>query len=78
MRTAAEIKAWLESREWYGEYKAAVEADRMNQEHEYIEVYLSGSRGMMTIGGAFVWAGTPQGIKIWEKRDAEFREWYNN
>lgn len=79
MRTAEEIKAWLESREWYDEYKAAVEADKTNQVHGYIEKYLSGSRGEMTIGGSFLWVGTPpQGVEVWGKRDAEFKEWYNN
>ena len=78
MRTAEEIKAWLESREWYGEYKAAVEDDDSNIEAEVTEMYLSGERGDMTIAGAFLWPRTPEGYVVWKERAAEFREWYNN
>ena len=78
MRTAEEIKAWLESREWYDEYKAAVEADAHNVELGLVEDYLEGRRGVMTVGGSFLWADTPQGYKAWQRRYAEFQEWYNN
>ena len=78
MRTAEEIKAWLESREWYGEYKAAVEADAHNIELGLVEAYLEGRKGVMTVGGSFLWADTPQGYKAWKGRYAEFMEWYNN
>lgn len=78
MRTAEEIKAWLESREWYDEYKAAVEADALNVKLGLVEDYLEGRRGVMTVGGSFLWAGTPQGYKAWKARYAEFMEWYNN
>lgn len=78
MKTAEEIKAWLESREWYGEYKAAVEADDENQEFSLCDKYLSGEKGEDTIRGAFFWFDTPQGDIVWDKRDDEFLEWYNN
>ena len=78
MRTAEEIKAWLESRGWYGEYKAAVEADAHNVELGVVEAYLEGRGGVMTIGGSFLWCRTTQGFKVWQNRQAEFRLWYNN
>ena len=78
MKTPAETKAWLESREWYGEYKAAVEADAHNIELGLVEEYLEGRRGVMTVGGSFLWTDTPQGYKAWQRRYAEFQEWYNN
>lgn len=78
MRTAEEIKAWLESREWYGEYKAAVEADEENQGLLLSGKFLSGEKGENTIRGAFFWINTPQGAVVWDKRDDEFLEWYNN
>lgn len=78
MRTAAEIKAWLESREWYGEYKAAVEADDENREFSLCDKFLAGEKGGATIRGAFFWVETPQGDFVWDGRDDEFLEWYNN
>ena len=78
MKTPAETKAWLESREWYGEYKAAVEADDENRELFLCEKFLSGEKGENTIRGAFFWFDTPQGDAVWDERDDEFLEWYNN
>lgn len=78
MRTAEEIKAWLESREWYGEYKAAVEADDENQEFSLCDKFLSGEKGKGAIRGAFFWFKTPQGDLVWDGRNDEFLKWYNN
>lgn len=71
MKTPAQIRAWLESREWFPQFrKNTVEYD-----HHATEV-LSGDRGEYTVFDAFRWVYAPEGQRFWQDRNEEFWEWY--
>lgn len=71
MKTPAQIRAWLESREWFPQFrKNTVEYDYRTAE------VLSGDRGEDTVCDAFCWVYAPEGLSFWQDRDEEFQEWY--
>ena len=71
MKTPEQIRAWLESREWFPQFrKNTIEYDYLTEE------VLSGDRGEDTIADAFCWVYTPEGQGFWQDRDEEFQEWY--
>ena len=71
MKTPAQIRAWLESREWFPQFrKNTVEYDYRTAE------VLSGDRGEDTVRDAFCWVYAPEGLSFWQDRDEEFQEWY--
>ena len=71
MKTPAQIRAWLESREWFPQFrKNTVEYDYRTAE------VLSGDSGEDTIRNAFSWLHAPEGLTFWLEINEEFKEWY--
>lgn len=71
MKTPEQIRAWLESREWWPQFvKNTVEFDYRTAE------VLSGDRGEDTIIDAFGWLHAPEGLAFWLERNEEFKKWY--
>lgn len=71
MKTPEQIRAWLESREWWPQFvKNTVDYDYLTEE------VLGGDRGEDTIIDAFGWFTAPEGPFFWQDRNREFKEWY--
>ena len=81
MKTPEQIKAWLEARPWYEQFKNntvnsianfCVDIERDSKRT------LSGERKDSTILLAFSWLRTNEGRSFWQKVDYQFRGWYYN
>lgn len=71
MKTPEQIRAWLESREWWPQFRRnTVEFDYRTAE------VLSGDRGEDTILDAFCWVYAPEGLSFWTEKNWEFQKWY--
>lgn len=68
MKTKEQILDWLDKQLWKGEF---YEASFFN--HEVPITY-----NVNFICVPFDWAKTKSGLSVWEKRDTEFRKWYNS
>lgn len=67
MKTKEQILKWLDEQPWANEfYKTAF----LRRIHLYNDDRF--------ISSAFIWEGTEEGKDVWEKRDEEFREWYDS
>ena len=75
MRTAKEIRRWLERRKWYGSFRTQVwkacTGDRI-----FSEQVLSGEFGRDTISSGFNWWQSDEGAEFWSRVNDKFREWY--
>lgn len=71
MKTPEQIRAWLESREWFPQFrKNTVEYDYRTAE------VLSGDRGEDTVLDAVCWVYAPEGLSFWMEKNWEFQKWY--
>lgn len=75
MRTARQIRRWLESHKWYGSFRTQV-LRTFPGERILIERILSGGFGKDTISSGFDWWQSDEGSEYWIKIDFKFREWY--
>lgn len=75
MKTAEEVKAWLEKQDWYKEF--CHEVDKCN-DTENRDRILNGEFLDETITGAFDWLNTEKTIGSWTNRNAEFKDWFKN
>lgn len=71
-RSNAAVAKWLEKQEWFD---AWVENMRL-QDVEYVEEYIRGFRGEITLVNSFVWQMTPEGDDYWQEIDKQFKEWF--
>ena len=69
MKTKEQILDWLGEQPWASEFYKTVFTLRVNSSLSYNESFIS---------TAFEWDKTEQGQDIWQKRDKEFRKWYNS
>ena len=76
MKTPEQIKAWLEARPWYEQFKNNVMRDWSNTS-KGIKRTLSGENGITTIALAFNWQISDEGFQFWDDIDEQFRNWYN-
>lgn len=77
MKTAKEIRRWLERQPWYEEFKANVISSHIDDISE-IDRILSGRCLLHTITSGFIWSCTDEGDDIWHERHVEFRKWFNS
>lgn len=72
MKTQKQIRKWLQTQEWYPQFKK-----NMRKEPEDKQKYiLIGKAYSETIKGAFIWNGTPEGINFWWNVNIQFLKWY--
>ena len=69
MKSKEQILDWLGEQPWASEFYKTVFTLRVNSNLSYNESFIS---------TAFEWDKTEQGQDIWQKRDKEFRKWYNS
>ena len=69
MKTKEQILDWLDEQPWASEFYKTIFTLRVNSSLSYNESFIS---------TAFEWDKTEQGQDIWQKRDKEFRKWYNS
>lgn len=69
MKTKEQILKWLDKQPWKGEFYEAVFTLRTDLNLDYDDSFVL---------GAFRWEKTKQGRDVWEKRDEEFRKWYDD
>lgn len=67
MKTKEQILDWLDKQPWANEFYKTAFLRRVNLYNDD-----------RFISCAFIWKGTEQGIDVWEKRDEEFRKWYDD
>lgn len=76
MKTAEEVKAWLEKQDWYDRYVNNIKAYNHNKEEE--RELLNGKKAFKTITYAFAWHITPEGAGFWGEVNDRFQLWYNS
>lgn len=67
MKTKEQILKWIDEQPWANEFYKTAFLRRINLYND-----------VRFISCAFIWEGTEQGKDIWEKRDEEFRKWYDD
>lgn len=67
MKTKEQILEWLDEQPWANEFYKTAFLRRINLYNDD-----------RFISRAFIWEGTEEGKDVWEKRDEEFREWYDS
>lgn len=67
MKTKEQILDWLGKQPWANEFYKTAFLRRVNLYNDD-----------RFISCAFIWEGTEQGKDVWEKRDEEFRKWYDD
>lgn len=75
MRTARQIRRWLESHKWYGSFRRQVLESVKPIDPDAFKV-LNGEFGRNTITAGFFWWRADEGWHFWEKIDRQFKEWY--
>lgn len=76
MKTKKEVKKYIESQEWYNEFKEEL----MKNRKITVEKYFS-DIGRMTrqlILGAFTWSQTLQGQEYWKNIEKAYLDWYDS
>lgn len=74
IRTAVEVRRFLESRSWYHEWVSGLEQSSYDKDDR--EAFLEGEYYERSVTDAFNWDSTPQGHDVWSKRCLEFISWY--
>lgn len=77
MKTARQIKLWLESHKWYGSFRRQVQESVTPTDPDACRV-LEGECGRNTITAGFVWQYADEGWHFWAMTDRKFKEWYDN
>lgn len=67
MKTKEQILKWLDEQPWANEFYKTAFLRRINLYNDD-----------RFISCAFIWEGTEEGKDVWEKRDEEFRKWYED
>lgn len=67
MKTKEQILKWLDEQPWANEFYKTAFLRRVNLYNDD-----------RFISCAFIWEGAEQGKDVWEKRDEEFRKWYDD
>lgn len=75
MKTAKEVKQWLERKSWYKDFKDAV-IENYIYDSEFKLRILNGEFLERTISGAFQWDRTKEGHDVWHDRNLEFKNWF--
>lgn len=75
MKTAEEVKAWLEKQDWYDVFCKRIDEDKYFLENPK-NVILNGELLDLTITNAFSWVNTPEGGQYWEDKNKTFILWY--
>lgn len=73
--TSLQVKRYLESRDWYQEYKNEI-INHHNDSPEWIARYLSGmmyDKSLTYSSFSYHATGKPE---VWRKREREFKDWY--
>lgn len=68
MKTKEQILKWIDEQPWANEFYKTAFLRRVN-------LYNNDDR---FISCAFIWESAEEGKDVWEKRDEEFRKWYEN
>ena len=79
MRTAREVRQWLEKQPWFESFWLQAKAGRReggDYSYEETEKTLSGGNGALTLLCAFNWNTSSEGPKFWQKEDNRFRNWF--
>lgn len=75
MKTPEEIRAYLESQEWFEDFKE--NCINWKGEEHFLNI-LNGDSKSLTIFTAFCWRDClKRNEEFWEELDKSFREWYN-
>lgn len=75
MRTARQIKLWLESHKWYGSFRKQTLESITPIDPDAFRV-LAGEYGRHTITAGFFWWTSNEGYRFWAEIDNKFKEWY--
>ena len=75
MRTAIEIKRWMESHKWYKSFKLQTWITFMPN-RPFVMKILSGELGRDSISVAFDWSRSYEGFQFWSDIDIQFIKWY--
>ena len=75
MKTARQIRQWLENQEWYELFLLQVWGS-FSEDMVAIKRIISGNLGKNTISSGFDWWYSNEGPSYWIKIDRQFREWY--
>lgn len=75
MKTAEEIKVWLEKQDWYDVFCKRIDEDKYFLENTK-DVILNGELLELTITNAFSWINTIEGGQYWEDKNNIFIKWY--
>lgn len=80
MRTAEEIRRWIERQPWFTSFWLQTKACRPNEiycsSYEDLKRILSGQNGAHTLLGAFDWLTSIEGLEFWKKENNRFKNWY--
>lgn len=74
MKTAKQIKRWLERHKWYGAFKDQVVCKDWNFLTGAKGKVLDGEIGRNTIAAGFLWSDSNEGFEFWSKIDLKFRK----
>lgn len=75
MKTPEQIKAYFEAQPWYPTFVAHTVAYHSSIDTAKI---LRGDYGYSTLSSAFEWTKTPEGYSEWDRRNRNFRNWFNS
>ena len=77
MRTCAQIREWLRSRDWYGHFIEEMYACRSRQS-AYTKNILNGDFGAYTMLVAFSYVNCKYGAAFWEPKIREFNKFWES